>query len=391
MGVTVASRAASSVRAGARASSIPWQIPAVLFASTSMVVGVIWDISWHMTIGRDTFWTPAHLAIYVGGIVGGLASGYVVLRTTFAGTTEERAGAVRFWGFRGPLGAWVTIWGALAMLTSAPFDDWWHNAYGLDVEILSPPHVVLATGIIAIAMGAMLGTLAYQNRTDARGGWIDRGYAYAAGLVLTFVAILATEYTDRILHHSSIFYMVACGAFPLVLVGAARASRLRWPATTIAAVYTLVTVAMVWILPLFPAEPLLGPIRRQITHMVPMDFPLLLVAPAFAIDLAAHRVRDGRDWLMAVVYGVLFFGVLFVVQYPFASFLMSPWSMNPVFATTNFDYATPDTWYKVRRAFYPWDATARGMGLRLGVAVVLAIASTRVGLAWGNWMRQVRR
>lgn len=27
------------------------------------------------------------------------------------------------WGFRAPYGAWVAIWGALAMLTSAPFDD----------------------------------------------------------------------------------------------------------------------------------------------------------------------------------------------------------------------------------------------------------------------------
>jgi hypothetical protein len=391
MGATTLSPAAATGHRRTRATSIPWQIPAVLFASTSMVIGVIWDISWHMTIGRDTFWTPAHLAIYVGGIVGGLASGYVVLRTTFAGTEAERSGAVRFWGFRGPLGAWVTIWGALAMLTSAPFDDWWHNAYGLDVQILSPPHVVLAVGIIAIALGAMLGTLAHQNRTDARGGWIDRGHAYAAGLVLTFVAILSTEYTDRILHHSSIFYMVACGAFPFVLVGAARASRLRWPATAIAGTYTAVTVAMVWLLPLFAAEPLLGPIRRQITHMVPMDFPLLLIAPAIALDLAARRTREGRDWLTAVVYGIIFFVVLFAVQYPFSSFLMSPWSMNPVFATTNFDYAMPDSWYKVRREFYPWDANATAKLARLGVAVLLAIASTRLGLGWGNWMRRVRR
>jgi hypothetical protein len=40
-----------------------------------MVVGVIWDISWHMTIGRDTFWTPAHLAIYVGGVSAGSRAG----------------------------------------------------------------------------------------------------------------------------------------------------------------------------------------------------------------------------------------------------------------------------------------------------------------------------
>jgi hypothetical protein len=250
---------------------------------------------------------------------------------------------------------------------------------------------VLATGIIAIAIGAMLGTLAYQNRTEMRGGWIDRGYAYAAGLVLTLFAILATEYTDRILHHSSIFYAVACGAFPFVLVGAARASRLRWPATTIAGVYMVVTAAMVWILPLFPAEPLLGPIRRQITHMVPMDFPLLLIAPAFVLDLATHRAKEFGDWFMAVAYAVIFFVVLLVAQFAFAYLLMSPWSMNPIFATNNFDYAMPDTWYKVRRAFYPWDATEGAMRARLGVAVIIAMLSTRLGLAWGNWMRRVRR
>ena len=391
MSVSVLSPSTARGRARTRALAVPWHIPAVLFASTSMVVGIIWDISWHMTIGRDTFWTPAHLAIYVGGVVGGLASGYVVLKTTFAGSASERDASVRFWGFRGPLGTWVTIWGALAMLTSAPFDDWWHNAYGLDVQILSPPHVVLAVGIIAIAMGAMLGTLAYQNRTDARGGWIDRGYAYAAGLVLTFIAILSTEYTDRVLHHSSIFYSVACGAFPFLLMGAGRASRLRWPATTIAAVYMLVTAAMVWILPLFPAEPLLGPIRRQITHMVPMDFPLLLIAPAFVIDLASHRAKEGHDWLMAVAYGVIFFVVLLVAQFLFAYFLMSPWSINPIFATDNFDYSMPDTWYKVRREFYPWDATEGAMRARLAVALTLAILSSRLGLAWGNWMRRVQR
>ncbi len=53
---------------------------------------------------------------------------------------------MRFWGFSGPLGAWVTIWGTFVMITSAPFDNWWHNAYGLDVKIVSPPHMVLAAG-----------------------------------------------------------------------------------------------------------------------------------------------------------------------------------------------------------------------------------------------------
>src|ERR1051325_6068950 len=125
-------------------------------ASTSIVVGLIWDISWHRSIGRDTFWTPAHTAIYLGGVLAGTACGWLALRTTFSDDGAERDASVRFWGFRAPLGAWVCIWGALAMITSGPFDNWWHNAYGLDVKVLSPPHVILALGLWAIQLGALL-------------------------------------------------------------------------------------------------------------------------------------------------------------------------------------------------------------------------------------------
>ena len=34
------------------------------------------------------------------------------------------------------------------MITSAPFDNWWHEAYGLDVKIVSPPHTLLAMGFL---------------------------------------------------------------------------------------------------------------------------------------------------------------------------------------------------------------------------------------------------
>src|SRR5262250_1602878 len=124
----------------ARNAPVPWYLSGVTVASTCVIVGLLWDISWHRTIGRDAFLTPAHLAIYMGAVIAGFSCGALALKTTFAGSPEERATSVKFWGFRAPLGAWVCIWGSFAMLTSAPFDDWWHNSYGLDVKILSPPH-----------------------------------------------------------------------------------------------------------------------------------------------------------------------------------------------------------------------------------------------------------
>src|SRR5882672_2745127 len=158
---------------------------AVLLGGTAIAIGILWDISWHRTIGRDTFWTPAHMAIYLGGILGGLTCGWLVIRTTFFATDAERAGAVRLWGFHGPLGAWVTIWGALAMVISAPFDNWWHDAYGVDVKILSPPHTVLALGMWATVLGALLLDLREQNLAPADQAPPGRLlYVYAAGVLV---------------------------------------------------------------------------------------------------------------------------------------------------------------------------------------------------------------
>jgi len=380
----------------ARAATVPWHLFGAVFGATSIVIGVIWDISWHMTIGRDSFWTPAHLAMYLGGLVAGVSSGWTVLQSTFAPpTSAHRQSSVQFWHFfHGPLGAWVCIWGTFAMLTSAPFDDWWHNAYGLDVEILSPPHSVLALGMIAVAFGALLLALGLQNRSsDEMRARYGAMFAYAGGILVVFVSVLTTEYADRGLMHSSIFYKVMCGVFPFVLVGLARASSLRWPATTIAAVYSAIMILMGWILPLFPAEPKLAPIYQNVTHMVPMDFPLLLVVPAFAIDIVMRRMSGRRnDWILAAALGVAFLATLAVAQWPFANFLQSTASQNRVFFTDNYYYAMPSQSHTVRRLFYPMGETTAGLltGILL-VAPVIAIASARAGLGWGKWMTRVRR
>src|SRR6202042_2827165 len=62
---------------------VPWYIWSLLGAVVSVVIGGYWDISWHISIGRDTFWTPAHMMIYLAGVLAGVASGYAILSTTF--------------------------------------------------------------------------------------------------------------------------------------------------------------------------------------------------------------------------------------------------------------------------------------------------------------------
>src|SRR5688500_20162048 len=104
-----------------RPTGVPWYVSGVVAAATAVYIGVIWDISWHMTIGRDTFWSPPHLMTYLAALLVGVSCGYVALKTSLPGTPEQRAQSVGFRGFRAPRGAGGRTWGAVAMLTSAPF------------------------------------------------------------------------------------------------------------------------------------------------------------------------------------------------------------------------------------------------------------------------------
>lgn len=380
------------VRPVPRTAAWPWHLAAVVFANTCIVAGLVWDISWHMTIGRDTFWTPAHLLIYAGGALAAGISGLEVLRRWRLGDAAPADGVRVVGPFRGPLGGWLAIWGGVAMLTSAPFDDWWHNAYGLDVRIVSPPHTVLALGFLAILLGALVMAASAQHRADdadatgAASPWV---VAYVMGIWLVMVTIFTTQFHDRTLMHRASFYAVSALAYPKILLAARGTVRLRWPATAAAAVFTLLLCLQAWILPLFPGSPLLGPIRTPVTHMVNMDFPLLLLVPALALDLLGPRLAARGAWAQAAVAGTVFTAVHVATQWPFGTLLMAPLGRTRFFAADNIPYQMPPTWLKPQGLFEtePLAATAAGLVLAAG----LAILSARAGIGIGTWLRTVRR
>jgi hypothetical protein len=387
-----AAEASSTERAGF-VGTRDWPIYAVVFASACIVAGLLWDISWHRTIGRDTFWSPPHLVEQIAAIVAGLSCGYIALRTTFAGSVESRAISVRFWSFfQAPLGAWVCIWGTIMMITSAPFDNWWHNAYGLDVKILSPPHMVLASGMAGIQVGAMLMALGAQNRTNDEAK--RRRYAYILTLAAAIVIVMATiiiqeeaAYGNSM--HGSSFYQTTAIALPIFLVAFGRALRLKWPATTVALAYMAITLVTLWVTQLFPAQARLAPIYNVVTHMVPNPFPLLLVFPALAIDLLMRRFGDNRDWMLSLVIGISFVAVMLAVHWFWAEFLLSPAARNFFFGVDKWDYgSTMGPW---RYQYWNLDSGPLALVKGLAFAALYATVSARLGLWWGNGMSRIKR
>ena len=192
--------------------------------------------------------------------------------------------------------------------------------------------------------------------------------------------------------HSTRFFILTAVGVPLILVATARPSRLRWPATTTAGVYMAIVLVLMWTLQLFPATAKLAPIYNPITHMVPPPFPLLLVVPAVAIDVLMRRFREQgsrQAWRLAAVLGVTFVGLMFVAHWWWAEFLLSPGARNFVFGADQWDYyLKPGPW---RHEFWNAEPGAAALLRGLAIAVVTAIATSRVGLWIGTGMARVQR
>jgi len=382
----------STDRVSAAMASVPWYIWSCLIAVISSVIGGAWDISWHESIGRDTFWTTPHILIQLCGVISGVCCGYLILSTTFQKDSPLRAYSISMWGFRGPMGAFLCAWGGVCMITSAPFDNWWHAAYGLDVKILSPPHVLLALGMTGIRFGTVVMIISEMNR--AQGEYrvkLERLLFFAFIFLFGMTIGIAQEYTFRFFMHGATFYLVAALIAPIIMAAIAAATKHPWAATITTALYTATHLAFTWALPLFPAEPKLGPVYQKITHLIPPDFPMLLIVPAIVFDLVRRRIGRWNRWAQSAALGAAFLASFLAVQWPFADFLMSPASRNWIFATNNFPYFVRPGTPWVLNIFVPTEPTAAAFWIRMGIALLTAIVMTEIGSRWGEWMGKIRR
>jgi len=277
------------------------------------------------------------------------------------------------------------------MLVSAPFDNWWHNAYGLDVRIISPPHMVLAAGFFGINFGTVMLMLAFVNRAgDAERRSLQRLLLYVGGMAVCESLLLKLEYISRSQMHRADFFAVTIFGTLGIVTALAVASRHRWGATILTGVYTLFGLAFLWILPLFPAEPKLGPVYHQVTHFIPWEFPLLVMIPALVTDLILQRTAAWRPLARAPVTGLAFLAGFVVVQWPFANFLMSPLARNRLFGTTYFDFNTQPTSIYLHYEFIPTGPLPQFVRGML-IAALISCVMTYVGLHVGRVMQRVNR
>jgi hypothetical protein len=178
--------------------------------------GLAWDIQWHMTIGRDSFWIAPHLMIY-SSVVGGLLLGGGVL------ALERRRAIAPTRGFL------LATLGLVIVVLAAPIDDLWHRLFGIDVTLWSPPHLLALFGSAISTLGCVLiATEVYpQASVVGRIALVVAGGVLYGGIRVTLDPswLLAYSYGGVLFHT---FAILGTLTLPLALVPAARMSGMRW-------------------------------------------------------------------------------------------------------------------------------------------------------------------
>ncbi|PYN29719.1 MAG: hypothetical protein DMD98_20715 [Candidatus Rokuibacteriota bacterium] len=258
------------------------------------MVGVYLDTAWHRTVGRDSFFILPHVFIYCGGLgvwAGALAS---VARATF-GHADEFGGPVYRWGpLRLPFGFTLTALGILMILAAAPVDAWWHNTFGKDALIWSPPHLQLHCGAGIAALGLLFAAAAQHGRGALGRPWLWRAAMLAILVDLVHRGHFVLAHYTMLPHTRTpdLYPFLVALLAPFVLVAAARAIG-PWAPT----VACLVFLGVAWLMD----------VMLRIVAFERYTLTPILAVPAAALSLAfawAGRRRE-RAWL-AVAAGVAF-------------------------------------------------------------------------------------
>ncbi|HEX7817893.1 MAG TPA: hypothetical protein VF419_00810 [Nitrososphaeraceae archaeon] len=113
-----------------------------------------WDIIWHGVVNVESFFTPPHTVLY-SGVGLSLIATFAAIIFSIRQKTSLRGPFSIYYKIPNPLK--LIALGCLVEVFSGQFDNWWHANFGFD-GLLSPPHLMLISGMLLSILGALIGT-----------------------------------------------------------------------------------------------------------------------------------------------------------------------------------------------------------------------------------------
>jgi len=267
-------------RTGCAGWSVVGAVCGLLLLGLAMI-GLYWDIAWHVDFGRDKQVLTAPHILILTALTGLMAVGLLTIGVATATEADVR---LRF-------GRWRVPWSALLLLVfraggllAFVVDDLWHDAYGVDVTLLSPPHLgLLASGSLsAVALWLML----FEGRTESGPSGFGRVlHVIALASMLIAFSTYQAEYDYGLPLFSILLLPVLLMAAPGLALVPARLMLGRGGA---------IAVAVTFLVLRGPVTLLMGVMDHTPPHLA------LYVPAALAVELAGWWVGTHRPLRFAL-------------------------------------------------------------------------------------------
>lgn len=271
-----------------RLTGIPgWAAIAIgqsLFALLVAGVGFYSDVSWHIALGRDDeLLTAPHTGILLGllGILSAAVFGTIV--ATLEGWDRGwRVGGLRVPWSMLPLGAL-----GVGAVSGFPMDEIWHQAFGVDVTMWSPTHMLMIMGASFTGLAGWL-VLADTGIRPSHSRWAGFLHGLAAWLTLQGLVASQGEFSFGVPQFAQVFQPMLVTLAACIGLVAIRLVLGPWRALLIAAIYAGTQMAQVG-----PGD---GPVetRHGATFLV----------SALVVEALARIVGTGDRARFAVACGV---------------------------------------------------------------------------------------
>ncbi len=154
------------------------------FGSILQIFGGNWDVTSHLLLKPETFFTPSHTVLYFGIFllsISALASVYLVARHN-----EIKKDPI-YSCFK------MIIIGSMLSIISGPSDFVWHELFGVD-GFLSPTHLMLITGMIINSIGTVIGLIRVNSLPKDQLSYTINHMFLVIGLIALWLNLISYVY-----------------------------------------------------------------------------------------------------------------------------------------------------------------------------------------------------
>lgn len=152
--------------------------------SILQIVGGNWDVTSHLLLKPETFFTPSHTLLY-GGIlllsISAVVAAYILIRNC-----EIRKDPLSL-SFK------FLIIGSALSIISGPSDFIWHEIFGVD-GFLSPTHLLLITGMLVNSIGTVMGLIRISSHLKDQYSSVVNRMLLVIGFIALWVNLITYVY-----------------------------------------------------------------------------------------------------------------------------------------------------------------------------------------------------